>query len=228
MNLLLALCVLVSPAFAGGKKPKTPTPPPPVEISVPPVVEETAPPPPPAPEPPKNNADFHATIAHADGHTVTGHVVRVERGDDWYADNGWVDATPKLTVELEAAGTNADKAWTDISTIDVKYGTKSDIDCTYESEFTPWMYTCTLKTTAAVKTKDAKSWTSTSRYKWRFTFEDGSTDEFFLYKLPARKQDTTEVTLDSVSPENAALYAELQAEVQRAAAKSVTKITITP
>jgi hypothetical protein len=170
---------------------------------------------------------FQATFTHIDGRVIEGKVVKVERGLDWYAEKGWSEKPLHLTVTLEGNGTEVEKLWSDIAQVDVTYGGKTDFDCMYESEYSPWMYTCLLKTTPTVKTADGKTWKAISRYKWKFTLEDGSVEELWLSKLPARKQDTQEVTLETVSPENVQLYAELQAEALRSAKHGISRIVIT-
>ncbi len=176
----------------------------------------------------ESNVSFQAALTFADGHSVQGKVIRVERGQDVYAEQGWVDSSAKLLVELEGNGTAADKPWTDIASLDIKYGARGDVDCLYESEFTPWMYTCTLKTTSTAKTTDGKSWEVTGRHKWKFTFVDGQVVEFFAFKLPARRQDTDQDdTIGGDSSENAKLYGELQAEAVEASKKALTKLVIT-
>lgn len=170
------------------------------------------------------NADLNVAMTFADGRKVEGHVIRVERGQDWYAEQGWNDAPGKLVLTLDGGGTEVDRAWKDLATIEVKYGAKSDVDCMYESEFTPWMYSCTLKTATTVKTTDGKTWTAGTRNKWRFTFENGVTEEFFINKLPIRRQ--AEATEGHAGSEDHALYADLQAELWRQAAKAVTRIEV--
>lgn len=216
--------LLLVPLALAGKKDKHPEPaPPPVEAPAPEPAPEPEPAPPPPPAAPQPNADFQATVAFGDGRTVSGRVVRVERGLDWFAENGWAEDPLKINVEVEGNGTETEKPWKEIASIDVSYDTKTPPNCIYESDFSPWMYTCTIKTTATTKTVDGKTWTAISRYKWKFTFADGQSVEFFLSKLPSRRQDT-----DPDAEENYGLYAELQADVKRQAAAAVTKISITP
>lgn len=189
-----------------------------------PVATPAPPPPsaaPPPSEPVKSNVSFNAAITRG-GKVHSGHVVRVERGIDFYGDKGWADSGLRLYVTLEQGGKESEHPWTDISTIDIKYGGRPDLDCTYESETTPWTYTCTLKTTPVVKTTDGKTWTAVSRHLWRFTFEDGTTEEFALNKSFARAQDTKET-----DEESAAMYVQLQAQALKDVANNVTKIVIT-
>jgi hypothetical protein len=159
---------------------------------------------------------------------VQGHVIRVERGDDWYAETGWTDTPGKLTVTLEGNGTEVDKTWGEIQSIDIRYGARAEVDCLYESQFTPWMYTCTLPTTSTVKARDGSTWTAGSRHKWRFVFDDGTSTEFYVNKLPQREQDTEEVQLDDPDPENHELYAKIQGEVIAASQVAPTRIVISP
>jgi hypothetical protein len=225
MNRRFLLPFVVMMSCAGKKPPPAePTPPPPV------VAPEPPPPPepeePPAPKAATPNADLNVAITHADGSVKQGHVVRIERGEDVYAENGWTDTASKLVISLVAGSTTVDKPWTDIAQIDIKYGTKADIDCLYDSEFTPWMYMCTLRSTSTAKTTDGKTWTVDTRHKWKFTFADGSSEEFYAEKLPVREQDSAEVTLDG-GGENPALYSKLQAQVMTESGKAVTKIVVT-
>lgn len=216
--------LLVSLAFAGGKKDKDPveTPPPPEAPALPPA-PPPEPEPPPPPPPPANNADFHATVTYADGHTVAGHVVRLERGIDRYGEQGWAEDPAKLVVELESAAGESTKAWTDLAQVDLKYGAKSTVQCLYESDYTPVMYMCTIDTTTTAKAKDGKSYTVTSRYPWRFTFDDGKIVQIALTKPNVRKGDES-----GGDDENYALYEELTVEVLRLPTTSVTRIAITP
>lgn len=223
------LSVLVLLSACGSKTPPetaaTPAPEPAPEVAKPtpepePIPEVTK------PEPSAPNADFNATLTFGDSRTVSGHVIRVERGDDWYAEKGWTDRDIKLTVTLEGNGTEIEAAWSDVSTVNVGYGSRSDIDCTYDSAFLPWMYMCVLRTTTKVKTTDGKAWAANGRHKWRFTFENGDVEEFHIYKLPAREQDSRTPEPGQEMPENAALYGELQTSVLEAAKTSLKSITI--
>jgi hypothetical protein len=178
----------------------------------------------PEPEPaPAPNANFKATMKFADGRTQSGRVTRVERGDDWFAEDGWVDTEAKLTVTVEGAGTEKEVPWTEIASVTIQYGNKDQVDCQYDSGFTPWMYMCVLRTTPTVRTTDGKSWKAVTRYKWKLTFDDGTNEEFYLHKLPERQQDTR-------SPdegENYAVYGDLQTAVLQRARKSLTSLTLT-
>ncbi len=222
-----ALLVLPLSAMAGKKDKNEPVPAPAPAPA--PSVEPAAPPPAPEPvaeAPPANNADIRVDMTFADGTKKAGHVVRIERATDWYGETGWETSGAKTTLTLEGDGTEVEKPWSEMKEVTVAYGTKDSIDCFFESNFDPPMYTCTLKTTAAAKDKAGKSFAVTTRNKWRFTFDDGSSVEFFVSKLPNRLPDDQQVDLKSANTENQALYQRLQDEVLVTAKKSVTKITI--
>lgn len=209
MRVLPLLVVLV----ACGKK-TTPEPAPapaPVPVAVP--EPEPEPVPEPAPEVPPgsrpHNADLQVVIVYADGTNQKGHVVRIERTEDWYGDTGWTDAEAKRKVTLEGGGTEIEVPWSDIKKVDITYGANDDIDCTYDSSFTPTMYICTLRTTTKVTTKDNKVWDAADRHKWLFVYETGDAPEFWISKLSERKQEESVPSLGTVT-ENTALYLELQ------------------
>ena len=179
------------------------------------------------PPPPEPNADFQATFVFADGTTKNGKVIRIERGSDWYAEDGWVDSTSKLTLSLESGDTAEDVTWQQVGSIDIRYGRASDVDCQYDSTFNPWMYMCVLKSTPTIRTADGKSWTTTARHKWKFTFADDSEVAFYLYKLPNREQDTEEVGFGDSDRQNFDLYKKLQdGLMQQVKTKALTKLKI--
>lgn len=222
----------LSPAVEA-KKPKRPPEPAPAPAPAPaPVPEpEPEPVPEPVPETPPtarpHNAAFSTVITWADGSATKGKVVRVERTEDWYGEEGYTDTPAKLVVTLEGGGTEVEKPWSEIRQVDITYGGKTDVDCSYDSAFTPTMYMCTLRTTTKVKTADGKVWDGIDRHKWLFVFESGETPEFFLSKLPARKQEEEVPELGTVT-ENTALYETLQSELMTLRTGKVPKsITIT-
>lgn len=223
--LLLAACGKKAPVEA------------PAPAPAPAPVEAPAPAPEPEPEPETtaerrpqdqpHNADFNAAITYADGSVTKGHVVRVERTEDWYGEKGWTDAEGKLKLTLEGGGTEVEVPWSDVRQIDVTYGGRSDINCEYDSAYTPVMYTCVLKTTTKVKTKDGKLWDASSRHQWRFVFEAGEVVDFHVFKLPARKQEAEVPELGTTS-DNAQIQIELQdALMKQKAGKVPRAITIT-
>jgi len=154
-------------------------------------------------------------------------VTRVERSSDWYAEDGWTDSDSKLVVTLESSGTQIDAPWADITQLTIAYADRSSIDCSYDSRFSPWMYMCTLKTTSSATDANGKTWDAVSRHKWKFTFDSGAEEEFFVFKLPVREQDTNAVDIKSES-ENYNLYAKLQTAAVQDAKSALTRIVITP
>jgi len=205
--------------FALGCGDKTPPEPAPAEPEPAPVAEpepEPEPEPPPPPPPPEPNADLNATFTFADGSTKSGHVKRIERGTDWYAEAGWEDSETKTTVELEGGGTLKDVSWAELKSVNLTPGkVPGDVDCTYSSDYTPWMYTCELRTPTKAKTTDGKAWSVNTRHMWRFTFDDDSTVEFYLVKHPMRMQDTERVSIDDEQGENYDMYSQLQDELRQ-------------
>jgi hypothetical protein len=213
-----ALLMLVGLAIScGDKKPpeaaaEPAEPAPVVEVEPEPEPEPEPPPPPP---PPASNADFNVTVTLADGSSQSGHVKRVERSSDWFAETGWEDGDYKTKIELEGNGTLIEAPWSDIKSITVRPGSvPGDVDCTYSSEYSPWMYTCELRTPSTAVTTDGKKWTVTTRHKWRFTLDDGTEIEFWLNKHPARAQDERVVTIDDPIGENYDMYKTLQQQLR--------------
>ncbi len=183
------------------------------------------------PEPPPEivNADLQVSLRFADGSSRSGHVKRIERSDDFYGEAGWLTEDRKLTIEGEAGTLLKEFPWTDVKSVSVTPGrVPADVSCTYSTEFTPWMYDCTVKTTGKVVTTDGKSWTVSNRHKWRFTFDDDSQVEFWLYKFAARQQDETVVDIYTENPENLDLYVTLQTQLKQELKSSdfVTSITV--
>jgi hypothetical protein len=225
MRRLLMLVLFAGLACAAKKDKKPPEP----AAAPPPPAAEAAPEPEAEPTPPPEvkNADMYVSIRSADGQMKKGHVKKIERSVDWFADQGWTDDAKDLKITIESAGKERDITWSDVAAITIKPGPLSDVDCVYDSQFTPWMYDCTLKTTATLKTKDGATGLVTNRHKWKFTFDDDSTDEFWLFKHPARQQDDREIDIDSTEPENVALYKTLSQRLKLEAATSlVVSITI--
>jgi hypothetical protein len=219
------LLLLLFFAGACAKKEK----PPEAAAAPPPAATEVAPEPEAEPEPPPDapNADLNMSIKTANGQVKKGHVKKIERSVDWFADQGWTDEAKSLVITLESAGKERDVPWTDVVSISIKPGPLSDVDCVYDSQFTPWMYDCTLKTTATVKTKDGATGLVTNRHKWKLTFDDDSTSEFWLFKHPARQQDDREIDIDSTEPENLSLYKTLSQRLRTEASTTlVVSITI--
>ena len=197
----------------------------PAPVAEPEPEPEPEPTPPPEPEPPANNADVSLSVSFGDGTTASGHISRIERSSDWYGEMGWEDSASKLTIELEGNGTLRDATWNEIKSISIAPGAVSSAtDCTYSSEYSPWMYTCELRTPSTAITTDGKKWKVNTRHKWKFIYDDGTEVEFWLTKHPARMQDTEAVTLDTVNPENYAIYQQLQDQLRTEVKSTVRSI----
>ncbi len=149
----------------------------------------------PAPEPAAEpNLDVQMALTFADGTVVKGRAIRVERGQDWFAEKGWTDKPLKLTVPLAEGTSEIEVPWTDIRRIQIAFGGPEQVNCSFDSTYEPMLYLCELNTTATVTTADGKRRTASSRHPWRFTFEDGTQESFWLYKLPLRKQESEELS----------------------------------
>ena len=221
MTTLLACGEKAPPAAAAANPEPAPVAP------APPAPEPEPTPEPEAPAVAVSNVSFNVTITYASGQSKAGHVKRLERSDDWFGEQGWLDTDAKLVITGEGNGTEKDFHWTDVKSVSVKPAASTDVDCYYSSEFTPWMYDCDLKTTGTLTAKDGSKWTVNNRHKWRLTFDDDSTVEFWLYKHAAREQDTKAVEMGDA--ENIALYATLKKRLEvEAKTTLVTGVTISP
>ena len=220
-----ALFVLALTVACGPKAPPTPA----VVTETP---EPAPPPPPPMPEPEpepavRSNANFRIAIDNADGTSVTGRVVRVERGVDFYGADGFTDRDIKTTISLSGGGTARDVAWEDIATIDIDYSSDtSAISCTYDSSVTPWAYICTLPTTTRATTTDGATMDVSTRNVWRLTFDDDRMVDLYLFKLPVRQEDAS--SSGRRNQENPAMYVTLRDAVLEAAASAPTQIRVNP
>ena len=209
--------------IACGPKEAPPTPaaeaaPPPVEAPAPePAVVE---PPPPPPE--VKNADFTVTLTKTGGQTVSGHVKRVERGEDTYGE-GWTTEAKAMAFYVEGNGEYKKITWADVKRVNISIPNSKDFDCLYSSEYSPWMYECSLKLKSTVTTKDGKTYVADSGHKWMFVTDDDQEHTFWLKKHYARKQDDKVVGLDVTNPENYALYKELQDELRTQIKTDVVK-----
>ena len=179
------------------------------------------------PPAPVNNADFRVVITNADGSTTSGHVVRVERGIDFYAISGFTDSERKTTVSLTGDAGSRDANWSDIQVIDIAYETDSSaVSCTYDSSVTPWAYICTLPSETNATTTDGERFEVTTRNVWRFTFASGETTELYLSKLPVRRPDMS--GSGRRTSENPQMYVELRRAVLEAVTTAPTRIQINP
>lgn len=179
------------------------------------VVEETTEEPalPEIAPPPEPNVNFNATLTFSDGSTKSGHVIRVERSSDFYGMKEWLDSESKLIIYGESGSTAKEMTWTDIKTITVA-PKSGDISCVYESDWTPWLYVCTNKTTSSLVDSAGKKWGVDSKHKWKFFFEDEEVVEFWIQNFRTLQQDTVEVGLGMEAYENPELYAQLQNELR--------------
>jgi hypothetical protein len=214
MHLILLAMTLV--AF-GGKKKKQAEEAPPAE----PTVEAPAPEPepelmpePPPPPPPTKNADFNVSISRIGGESISGHVNRIERGVDIYGDKGWTDEDKDLQFYVEGNGEYKKIPWTDVKRISIRVKDSKDTSCVYSSDYSPWMYECSVKLTPTVTTKDGKSYAADSGHKWRFFFDGGKEVEFWLKRHYALEQDAEVVGIDHGNPENHELYGKLQQQLR--------------
>lgn len=226
IRLLVPLLFLSLVAAKGGKKKGEPAPapaaesapaPPPAAEPAPPPVEEAAP----APPPVVKNADLAITITYADGTSKAGKVTGIERTVDFQGDEGWTAEGGKLTLTVEAAGTEKQVPWKDVKSLAVAAGKIPDeVDCTYSSDFSPWMYECTLRTNVTATMKDGTKGTVSNRHRWRFSYDDGSKVEMSVYKYTVREQDDRELQFGDEAIENFQLYTKLQDKL-RSDAKTV-------
>lgn len=222
---LILLLVACGPKDAPVENAGTAVAPAPVEPA-----PEPEPEPEPEPAPPADvvNADLSITVGQAGGTSFAGHVKRIERSTDWYGEEGWSTEASDLKISLEKGNSAKEATWTEIKSITIAPGAITDVDCLYDSNFSPWMYDCTIKTKAAVTLKDGSTgWTVVNRHKWRLTYDDGKQVEFWLYKHPAREQDEKVVDLETANPENFELYTSLQARLKTEIKTTlVTKVTV--
>ena len=206
----LALLVACGEKKAPEAAPEAAAPPPP------PAPEEPAEPPPP-PEPVEvRNADLNATITMADGSTKSGHVKRIERSSNFRGDEDWLTDAGDLKINGEAPGKYMKFTWDQVKSVAIKpeAANNSNISCTYSSEYNPWIYECTIKAPSTLTPKDGGSFTVDTGYKWRFVFDDDSEVEFYMKKHVVWEQDSEEVGLDTVNPENYDLYGKLQQQLK--------------
>ncbi len=182
--------------------------------------------------PPKDNVDLFVTVTRADGKKHEGRIRVLERSTDWFGEEDWTTDPTDLKVTLEAGGKEMDVDWKTLRSVTIKFAKVSpeNTDCFYDSEFSPWMYACTLNSDSTAVTTDGKTWKVTGRHKWRLTFLDGTTEEFWLFKHPARMHDpkTYDIDVEADQLENVALYEELQNRLWVEAKTVVTGVTIKP
>jgi hypothetical protein len=174
-----------------------------------------------------DNADLTVTLTFADGTSKKGHVRRIEVSKDWYGETEWSDSAARLTVTLEAAGSETELTWAELSSVSIiPKSVSKDASCTYDSGYTPWMYTCELATTATARAKDGRRFVVADHHKWRFVFDDDTQQEFWIYKLPAREQDEGGVEFGLDHGENYAIYGNLQQQLRSDVRTMVKSIRI--
>jgi len=228
MSRFLLLSSLVLMVACGEKKAPEPAP---VAAAPPPPQPEVPAEPPPPPEPVEvRNADLNVTLTMADGSSKAGHVKRIERSSNFRGDEDWLTDAGDLKIAGEAPGAYKKFSWDQVKSVAIKPDAAStnNISCTYSSEYNPWVYECTLKAPSTLTAKDGGSFTVDTGYKWRFVFDDDSEVEFYMKKLIVWEQDSEEVGLDTVNPENYDLYGKLQQRIKAEAkgAEVVTRVVI--
>jgi hypothetical protein len=173
------------------------------------------------------NASLNVTITYADGRTKAGKVTGIERTADFFGDEGWTQDEGKLKLTVEAGTTEKQVPWKDVKSLTITPGKMpDDVDCTYSSDFSPWMYDCTLRTTVAAVMKDGSKGSVTNRHRWRFVFNETEPVEFSVFKYSVRMQDEGAVEFGAEQGENFKLYTRLQdqlrGEMKTAVVKSIT------
>ena len=189
---------------------------------------EPEPEPEPAPEPevvaPVYNAALNLTIKHADGSSQSGKVVRIERSVDTHGETEWSLEESDLKFYVE--GDEYKKiTWNDVKSVNVKVE-KEEFDCLYLSDFTPWMYECSIKIVSKITTKDGKKYVADSSKKWRFTFSDDTSAEFWMKRHYARAQDDRTIGIDDTVTQNSDLYKQLQDQLRSDLGTLTQSITI--
>jgi hypothetical protein len=214
LSLIVALALI-------GCGPKEAPPVAPAEANPPPAPEPVveAPPPPP---PEVKNADLQVSLTASDGTKVSGHVKRIERGESTYGES-WTTEEKDLKFYVEGKGEYKKISWSEVKRIAISIPNVKDFDCLYSSEYSPWMYECSVKLKSVVTTKDGKSYLADSGHKWKFVTDDDAEHEFWLKKHYSREQDSKVVDLDVTNPENYALYGKLQTQLRAEMKGGLTK-----
>ena len=126
----------------------------------------------------------------------------------------WLDKESKLTLWGEKGSEGADVEWANLKNVKIKLGKiPGDIDCHYESDWSPWLYVCKVPTKTTMTTSDGKVWNVDSKYKWKFFFDDDTEMEFWIENPKALQQDDKEVELGMDDYENKELYSTLQQQI---------------
>lgn len=227
MRRLAPFLFLALVAAKGGKKKEEAPAPQPEPAPAPTAPVEEAPPEPVAEAPVEksvSNVSFNVTITYADGSTRSGHVKGLERTVDFYGDEGWTEDASKLKLTVEMGSTEKTVAWTDIKSIAIVPGKMPDeVDCSYSSDFSPWMYECVLRTTTTATLKDGTKGLITGRHLWRMHFDDGAKVELSVYKYVVREQDEKVAEFGDEQSENFALYTRLQDRLRNESKTTLVK-----
>lgn len=214
---LLSLLLLPSIASAKPKPKSEPAPaPPPVVEAPPPAPVEAPPAEEAAPTAPArvNNVSLKVTVTTADGTSKTMAVTGLERSEDFHADAGWTSSPDSLKITLEVGSTEKEVKWSDVKSITITPGKMpDDVDCSYNSDFNPFMYECSIRTTTTAVLKDGSKGAVNTRNKWRLTTEDGTAAEFYLFKHTERMQG--EPTEDD-QIEDPGMYTRVQQSIREA------------
>jgi hypothetical protein len=168
------------------------------------------------------NADFNVTMVTVDGGKVSAHVKRIERGENTYADS-WTTADKAMGFYVEGNGEYKKIKWDDVKKVVVSVPNAKDFNCLYSSDYSPWMYECSLKLKSTITTKNGKSYAADTGHKWKFVTDDNAEHTFWLKKHYARQQDEKVVDLEVTNPENYALYGALQAQLRNEIKSSLIK-----
>ena len=178
----------------------------------------------PSAAPSPKNVSLGINVTFADGTTKNGKLTGIERTVDFNGDEGWTADEGKIKLTVENGNSEKQVAWKDVKSLTVVPGKiPDDIDCTYSSDVSPWMYECTLKTTVNAVLKDGSKGTVTNRHRWRFSYEDGSQIELSVYKYTVREPDDRELQFGDEATENTALYTRLQDKLRKDAKSVLVK-----
>ena len=77
-----------------------------------------------------------------------------------------------MAFYVEGNGEYKKIKWSDVKRVSISIPNSKDFDCLYSSEYSPWMYECSVKLKSTVTTKDGKSYQADSGHKWKFVTDD--------------------------------------------------------
>jgi hypothetical protein len=223
-SMILTLLLLPTAALAKPKAKTEPPPPPPPPVAEPapapaPEAPAEAAPPPEAPR--LKNVSMNVTLTMADGSSKSMAVTGLERADGFHADRGWLSDAGDLKITLEAGKSEKEVTWADIKSISITPGKMpDDVDCSYNSDFNPFMYECSLRTTTVATLKDGSKGTVITRHKWRLSTDEAGSAEFYLYKHTERMQGPE---TDGDQFEDPGMYTKLQEALRETLKTSLVK-----